>query len=88
MMKMKKGTAIAVAVGGWAAALASAAALTYNLNRPLHFGRTAAQVALPSLPTEPTEPAAEPEKVLYMPTITIVGDAHRTSAPGGSRGVD
>jgi hypothetical protein len=87
MMKMKKGTAIAVAVGGWVAALGSAAVLSYDLNRPLHSRPPAAQVAPPSRPepteaTEPTEPTAQPEQVLYMPTITIVGQARRPSAPG------
>jgi hypothetical protein len=37
VVKMKKRTTIAVTVGVWIAAMGSAAALTYDLNRPLQL---------------------------------------------------
>jgi hypothetical protein len=90
MIHMKMRTAVAVALGGWVAALGSAALLTYDLNRPLHSGPHIAEVTLPSepLPDDLVEPAAEPEPVLYMPTVTIVGQPRHASAPGGARGVE
>jgi hypothetical protein len=47
MVVMKKRTAVAVTMGVWAAALGSAAALTYELNRPLHWVGVTSQFAAP-----------------------------------------
>ncbi len=84
MKPMKKRTAIAVTVAVWMAALGSAAALTYDLNRTPHIAKAhlanvTSQTAFPSsaAPTALTQPAPEAQPVLYIPTITIVGTLRR-----------
>jgi hypothetical protein len=83
MMPMKKRTAIAVTVGVWIAAVGSAAALTYDLNRTPqiakpHFANAASHPVIPSsaAPVAFVQPALE-QPVLYIPTITIVGTVRR-----------
>jgi hypothetical protein len=96
MRTLKKGALFAVTVGVWTAALGSAAALTYDLNRPLHAFGSASEVAPPPgaganadadlvLKTHATlAPRTEASPVLHIPTITIVArrvDAPRSRAP-------
>jgi hypothetical protein len=93
MTSMKRRTAIAVTVGVWLAAVGSAAALTYDLNRPLRSaGATiegvptpsGAQVAAPLVPAHAA--LSEPPSVLYVSTLPIVGAArHLPVAPGGRK---
>ena len=77
MGKMKKRTAIAVTVGVWVAALGSAAALTYELNRPLHLAGGTSESAAPIRSAEYAAVArpVQESPVLYVPTITVVGRA-------------
>jgi hypothetical protein len=91
-MAMKKRTAVAVTVGVWLAALGSAAALTYNANRPEHIAARGGQADEPS-DTADADPAAsipEPEAVVCMPYVTIVGKTQRAlaSARGPTQSVD
>ncbi|HWW88580.1 MAG TPA: hypothetical protein VNZ26_33530 [Vicinamibacterales bacterium] len=82
---MKRRTAIAVTVGVWVAAVGSAAALTYDLNRPIHLPGATAQLAVPINAEQApvAEPVLELQPVLYIPTITVVGQMpHR---PGVTR---
>jgi hypothetical protein len=81
MTEMKKSTAIAVTVAVWVAAAGSAAALAYDLNRPLSGG-AASQLVVPLSAERAAvaKPAQEPERVLYIPTITIVAQAPRRPA--------
>ncbi len=83
MRTIKGKVAVAVTVAVWTVALGAAAALTYDLNRPLH-ARPAPQVS--SMPegraaTQPTataaRPAPEEETVIHVPPATIVGRAPR-----------
>jgi len=75
MTSMKRRTAIAVTVGVWVAALGSAAALTYDLNRPMHLAGATAQLAVPihAERAAVAESVLELQPVLYIPTITVVG---------------
>lgn len=61
-------TALAVTIGLWLAALGSAAALAYDLNRPLHLSSTAL-LEVPSNPSRVAvaDPTAEGHSVLYLP---------------------
>lgn len=81
MAGMKKRTAIAVTVGVWVASLGSAAALTYDLNRPLYYPvSTISQRTVPALDTRSgtvVEPVQEVQRVLYVPTVTIVATLRR-----------
>jgi hypothetical protein len=81
MTEVKRNTAIAVTVAVWVAAVSSAAALAYDLNRPLS-GRAASQlvVPLPAARAAVAKPTQELEPVLYIPTITIVAQAPRRPA--------
>src|SRR5580704_14554635 len=81
MNTTKRGFAIAATLGVWIAAVGSVAALTYDLNRPLHFeGAPSTEVATPDQTPQPlAEPASVAPPVLYLPTITIVG--HREAFP-------
>jgi hypothetical protein len=85
MTTMKRRTAIAVTVGIWLAAAGSAAALTYDLNRPLHLAKTTSLRAAPVDAMHAAAPVPEIESVLVIPTITVVGRAprnrNRTVAP-------
>jgi hypothetical protein len=84
MTSMKRRTAIAVTVGVWLAAVGSAAALTYDLNRPLSFAGVAIEGAATPSGAEVAAPLAVP--VLYVSTLTRVGAApHRPVAPGGRK---
>jgi len=74
---MKKRMAIVVTVGVWVAALGSAAALAYELNRPLRVADGTSERAAPIENAESAaiaRPVLAPP-VLYVPTITIVGRA-------------
>ena len=77
MRAMKKRTATAVTVGAWVAAVGSAAALTYDLNRPLHGVSSTLQLAAPASAARAalTGPVSELQSVLVIPTVTIVGKA-------------
>lgn len=82
MTSMKRRTAIAVTLGVWIAALGSAGALTYDLER----ARPVERLTLPLAPPVRAAPAvvvlessiAEPQ-VLYVRTITVVGRVPRRS---------
>jgi hypothetical protein len=78
---MKKRTAIAVTLGVWIAAVGSAAALTYDLNRPLQLASVAPRRESPFDTANAAVAGPPPEQsVLYIPDITIVGTApHRSS---------
>jgi hypothetical protein len=76
MAGMKYRTALAVTVGVWIAAVGSAVALAYELNRPLHSVDHVSQPAVPTLDATSAlvvEPAQE--SIVYLPTLTIVGRA-------------
>jgi len=75
MTSMKRRTAIAVTVGVWVAGLGSAAALTYDLNRPMHLAGARSPLAKPINAEQAAvaEPVLELQPVLYIPTITVVG---------------
>jgi hypothetical protein len=79
MTRVKQLTAMAVTVGVWTAAVASAAALGYGLNRTPHFAEDTAQPATPSYvaPALLAEPSSESQRVPYLPTITVVGRSHK-----------
>jgi hypothetical protein len=87
MRPMKKRTVVAITLGAWLAAVGSASALTYELNRPLHLAP--ATSAVPGAPHAAQggvlQPAAEPpialESVLHMPLVTIVGPLLPAVAP-------
>jgi hypothetical protein len=86
MTTIKKLTATRVTVGVWLAAVGSAAALMYDLNRTPHLASDPAQSAAPSHLAPPllAPPASESQPVLYVPPVTIVGRPHRptvASAP-------
>jgi hypothetical protein len=85
MRPMNKRTAIAVTVSVWIAALVSATALAYDLNRTPHLAtphlaNVTSQFATPApvAPTVLAPPAPEVQSVLYIPTITIVGSMRRS----------
>jgi hypothetical protein len=83
MTIMKRRTAIAVALGVWIGGLGSAAAVTYELNRTLPLAGATSRPASPinAVHAPFATQGSEPESVLYIPTITIVGQApHRPSA--------
>jgi hypothetical protein len=84
MAGMKKRTAVAVTVGVWVAGLGSAAALTYDLNRPLYYPLTTiSRPAVPALDARSAtviEPVQELQSVLYVPTVTIVATIPRPAA--------
>lgn len=76
MVPIRKRTALAVTLGVWIAALGSAAALTYDLNRTPHLTGVTSQPKMPmtAAPAAVVVPAAsELQPVLSIPTITIVG---------------
>jgi hypothetical protein len=86
MTNMKSRTAILVTLGVWLAAVGSAAALTYDLNRPLPLvdatPRLEAQVD--PTPAALTDSVSEPPSVpvLHVSTLTVV-----RSAPSPAVGV-
>jgi hypothetical protein len=75
---MKKGTMVAITIAAWLAAMGSASALTYELNRPLRLAPAASVVPAPPhaaqegvrAPAAERLPALAP--VLYLPLVTIV----------------
>lgn len=67
MAATKRRTVIALTLGASLAAVGSAAALTYDLNRPSHTRLSATQHAAQAA----ADPCADPQ-VLCIPTITIV----------------
>jgi hypothetical protein len=82
MANKKIGAVMAVTLGVWVAALGSAAALTYELNRPLHL-RNTPSIEAPSgnIGVSPAEAKPDMQTVLYLPPVTIVGRAlHRAAA--------
>jgi hypothetical protein len=88
MLAINEKSATAVTFGVWIAALGSAAALAYTLNRAPHARDIVSQVEAP-LATAPApaalaaESVSESPSVLYLPTFTIVGQVRRSlpSAP-------
>jgi hypothetical protein len=82
MTTMKSRTAIAVTAGVWVAAVGSAAALTFDLNRPLHWVGATSLRAAPVNAAQTAEPVSEMQSVLNIPTITVLGHAphHRVVA--------
>ena len=78
MKAMKKRTAIAVTMGVWVAAVGSAAALTYELNRPVHWADANPRGVAPTGNTAHAvaQPVAELQPVIYVPAITVVGRVH------------
>ncbi len=81
MAAMKKRMAVAGTLGVWIAAIGSAAALTYDLNRPLQLASVAPQLESRSdtASAAVAEPPPEPP-VLYIPDVTIFGTVpHRSS---------
>jgi hypothetical protein len=79
MAMMKKRMMAVVTLGVWIAALGSAAALTYNANRPTQVAGGGSQADAPSdmvggAPLA-SVPEQELESVLYMPDVIIVGKA-------------
>jgi hypothetical protein len=87
MMSKKNRIVIAVTVGVTLAGLGSAAALTYDLNRPFYEARAHARLAVPIAPEDisggvavsaaETVSAQAVQSVLYVPEITIVASAPR-----------
>ena len=79
MSGMKRRTAIVVGVGAWIAALGSAGALTYDLNRALPLAGARSELAAPvdAAPAALVEPAPAEPPVLYVSTFTVVGEAPR-----------
>jgi hypothetical protein len=84
---MKRRTAIAVAAALWIGGLGSAVALAYDLNRTLPLVGAKSQSAAPINDEHAARaaPASEVQPVLYVPTITIVGQAAHHSAVVGER---
>jgi hypothetical protein len=83
MANKKIPTAIVVTLGVWIAALGSAAALTYDLNRPLYLRSTTPPFEVPSNATTQAaaaEPISTGPPVLYLPPVTIVGRYHPIAA--------
>jgi hypothetical protein len=81
---MKRSILAAIACSVWLSAAASAAALTYELNRPLLPRTPSTTVVAPPPPlTMATSALAEsvPPGVLEMPVITIVGRLATRAAP-------
>ena len=85
MAGMKKRTAFAVTVGMWLAGLGSAAALTYDLNRPLHPVVVMSEPAVPALDATSAEVVEPAPSTLYVPEVTIVAMARRAPAPVARR---
>jgi hypothetical protein len=81
---MKRSIVAAIACSVWLSAAASAAALTYELNRPLLPRPPSTTVVPPPPPlTRTTSGLREslPFAVLEIPVITIVGKAPARAAP-------
>jgi hypothetical protein len=82
MTSRKTRTAIAVSAGVWIAAFGAAAAITYELNRPLHWAGATSKLDEPVTNAHAAiaESRADLQTVLYVPTITLVGRmAHRSA---------
>ena len=94
MATMKKRAIAAITAVVWFAAIGSAAALTYDLNRPLHRcaepgasqdtrGVTESAARQNEVPSPPvTKPASS---VQMMPTFTVVGYVHPLAAHPGPK---
>ena len=87
MATMKKRAIAAITAGVWFAAIGSAAALTYDLNRPLHAVSGASQdtqgapESAGTATEAPSPPGTEPASpVQMMPTFTVVGYVHPRAA--------
>ena len=72
MSNKKMPMAITVTLGVWIAALGSAAALTYDLNRALHLRGTPPSSGVLSNRMQSAERISE-TRVLYVPQVTVVG---------------
>jgi hypothetical protein len=72
-MKKRKVLYLTVAIG--LAGLGTAAAITYDLNRPVHRNHAMSQPAASPAEELAAVAAQEPGNVLCIPTITIVGRA-------------
>jgi hypothetical protein len=82
MAGVKRRTVLALTVGVWLAAIGSATALTYELNRPLSpsatsWTLTSSAVAPSDLRNVTAPEGAQAQSVLYIPVITIVGQTPR-----------
>ena len=75
MMTTKEKLVFGTTAAVWMAGFGSAAALTYDLNRPLESFGAPSHLSAPvgAARTAPAVPALEASPVLYVPTITIVG---------------
>jgi hypothetical protein len=82
MATMKKRAIAAITAGVWLAAIGSAAAVTYDLNRPLAVrGASQDTQGVPESAATPTEAPRPPVTALaspvqMMPTVTVVGNVH------------
>jgi hypothetical protein len=84
MRSIGKRAVVALTVTVWLAAAGSAAALGYELNRPLTFKVTTLPMEAAFATARAAEGAMESNSipVLHLPTVTIVGRAaHRAIAP-------
>lgn len=90
MIAMGKWALIAVTAGVWVTAVGSAAALTYDLNRPLRsanvtWHRSTRLAAQPNTSVSAdVESLSEHQTMLRIPTITIVAESvesHAAVAP-------
>jgi hypothetical protein len=85
MLAMNKRTVSAVTLGVWIAALGSAAALAFTLNRAPHgldMSSPPAEVPLTTVSASAAFPqtVSELPSVVYVPIATIVGQVHRPLA--------
>jgi hypothetical protein len=93
MATMKKRAIAAITAGVWLGAIGSAAALTYDLNRPLYAVSGASHGAPESAATQTEAPSplvtAPAPSVQMMPTVTVVGRVHpRTVHPAAKAPLD
>jgi hypothetical protein len=73
MIAMKKRTVAYLTVAIWLAGLGTAAAITYDLNRPVHQKHGGSQPAAAPAEELAAVAAQETGNVLCIPTITVVG---------------
>ena len=87
MASVKRRTVVALGMGVWLAAIGSATALTYELNRPLSPSVPSSSATSSTVTSSAVAPSdlrrvtapegAEAQSVLYIPVITIVGETPR-----------
>lgn len=73
MIAMKKRTLVYLTVAIWLAGMGTAAAITYDLNRPVHPKRGTSQPEASPAAELSAAAAQEQGNVLCIPTITVVG---------------